>query len=71
MSLDKYTRFKISANVLGRTMKELADEAGVTHQTIKGVCDGKITSSRLTRFIDEKITKAEEIYNEYRKQKTA
>ncbi len=69
MSLDKYTRLKIAANVLGKTMKDLADEAGVTHQTIKGVCDGRITSARTGDFIDSKIAEAEKIYSMHQEQK--
>lgn len=66
MALDKYTRLKIAGNVLDETITDMAESWGVHTQTVRGVCDGKITSARVLQLIEEKIAKAEQVYSDHR-----
>lgn len=65
MSIDKYSQLKIASNILDKSMQDFATEAGVTPQALRGVCNGDITSSRVSKFVDEKIETANEIFNDH------
>lgn len=67
--IDKYSQLKIAATVLGKTMKELADEANCSMVTLRDVANDRATSARITQFISDKIAQADDIYREHRKQK--
>jgi len=69
MSFDKYTRLKIASNILGETLGSMADEWNVSTTTVRGVCDGKITSARIEKNIDEKIALSEKRFKEYQNKK--
>lgn len=69
MALDKYSRLKIASNVLDEPVTSMAESWNVTLQTVKGVCDGSITSARIEKRVDEKIDEAERIYDKYRSSK--
>lgn len=65
--MDKYQQLKIAASILNETMKEVCEQADVSLTTIKGVCDGSVTSARLEGFISKKIHQADQAYQEHRK----
>ncbi len=59
MALDKYSRLKIATIINDTSINEFAESQSVTQQSIKGVCDGSITSARLSKSIDGFIDDAE------------
>src|SRR5690625_3872755 len=69
MAIDKYSQLKIAANVLGTTIKGFADELDVTVEAVRSVASGKTTSARISKFIDSKISEANQIYDQHRKKK--
>lgn len=69
--IDKYSQLKIAANVLNKTMKDLAEEADCSLVTLRDVANNRATSARITAFISDKIEQAEEIYRKHLKRKTA
>ena len=66
MALDKYSRLKIASNILDEPLKDMAASWDVTLQSVKGVCDGHITSERLEKNINAKISEAEALFDEHR-----
>lgn len=71
MALDKYSQLKIASNVLDEPLTQMASSWDVTLQTVKGVCDGSITSARIEKNIKNKIAEAERVYDQHRKEKLA
>lgn len=67
MAIDKYSHLKIAANILNTTIQAMAEELDVTSQSIKGVCDGNITSARIEKYVNQKIIEADDIYDQHRR----
>lgn len=68
MAIAKYSELKIASSVLGLPIKHMADELNVTEQTIRGVCNGTITSARVNAYIEAKIRESEKVYDLHRKE---
>lgn len=70
MAIDKYSQLKIAGNVMQMPIGQMANELGVTLQTVKGVCRGTITSARVSAYVENKIDEAEKLYDKHRREKS-
>lgn len=57
--MNKYKELKIASAVLEKSIKDFADEAGVSEVALRGVAQGTITSAKLSQFIDQKVSESE------------
>lgn len=71
MALDKYAQLKIAGNILGFTMKDFSEEVDAHPNVVRRVCEGRDTSARISKLVDQKIKEADEVYQQHRKKKVA
>lgn len=65
--LTKYQQFKMYLPVNGYdTVKQVADEWGVTTQAIRNHCRNRFDSERLEKLIDSFISEGEKKFQEHR-----